>query len=345
MTKDTPLVRQWTLLRLLSARGSGVTIREMAEEMQVNQKTIRRDLETLLGLAFPIQEQVAQHGRKIYRLSTDWQRSELRFTFEEAVSLFLARRFLEPLAGTPFWSSAQSAFRKIRAVLSDSALNHLSKLEGRLHHTAVGASEYGRKSEIIDSLMVGIEDRRIVNLTYQSLRSTEPVTYDIYPHGMVYHRGSLYVIAFSPEHGEIRNFKVDRMTEAAATTFPFNRDPEFDISDYMADAFGVMKGRDAVQVRIRFGPEVTRYVEESQWHPSQQLKRQGDGSIIGDFCLSHTEEIKRWVLSFGRHAAVLWPESLRAEIAAELRELAVLYGDEQAGTSKCDSDVPMTKAK
>jgi hypothetical protein len=40
----------------------------------------------------------------------------------------LGRQFLEPLAGTLFFSGAQSAFQKIRAHFGDAALRHLEKL-------------------------------------------------------------------------------------------------------------------------------------------------------------------------------------------------------------------------
>jgi hypothetical protein len=45
MRDDSPLVRQWMLLKTLSARHYGVKVREMAGELEVNEKTIRRDLE------------------------------------------------------------------------------------------------------------------------------------------------------------------------------------------------------------------------------------------------------------------------------------------------------------
>ena len=55
-------------------------------------------------------------------------------------------------------------------------------------------------------------------------------------------------------------------------------------------------------MKVRFSPTVARYVTESNWHSSQKLTPQKDGSLIAEFDLDHTEEIKRWIQSFGRHA-------------------------------------------
>ncbi len=58
MREHSPLLRQWPLLRLLCVRHFGVTVREMAQEMGVTEKTIRRDLEDA-------KEQKAQAERKL----------------------------------------------------------------------------------------------------------------------------------------------------------------------------------------------------------------------------------------------------------------------------------------
>jgi predicted DNA-binding transcriptional regulator YafY len=71
---------------------------------------------------------------------------------------------------------------------------------------------------------------------------------------------------------------------------------------------------------------VARYVQEATWHPSQRLAPVSDGSLLAEFSLSGTEEIKQWLLGFGRHAVVLEPVRLREEIIEELRALLEQYG-------------------
>jgi predicted DNA-binding transcriptional regulator YafY len=73
-------------------------------------------------------------------------------------------------------------------------------------------------------------------------------------------------------------------------------------------------------------PPAARYVAEGKWHPSQAMTKMRDGSLILRLRLSNTVEIKSWILGFGASALVLEPDSLRAEIAAELEQLLGAYG-------------------
>jgi predicted DNA-binding transcriptional regulator YafY len=325
MGDTLPLVRQWTLLRSLSASRNGRTVQELADDMAVSQKTIRRDLGLLARVGFPLVESIADHGRKSWRIAGDGQ-PPMHLAFDELAALYLGRRFLEPLAGTLIWDAAQRAFRKIRAGLGEDALRYLEKLADVFHATAVGASDYSARSEAIDNLMVAIEDRRIAFITYRSMRSTEPVTYDVYPYGLIYHRGSLYLVAFAPQHEEIRHYRVDRIDAVEVQNLQFVKPADFDLKRHLERSFGVFsRNGEPLRIKIRFSPEVARYVKEKRWHPSQKLTRRKDGAVVAEFRLSATEEIKSWILSFGAKAEVLEPKSLRIDVLIEALRLLLRY--------------------
>lgn len=334
MAETLPLVRQWILLRTLSARRTGATIKELAEEMAVGEKTVRRDLETFLTVGFPLEETVGRFGRKTYRLDPAKTQPGLAFAFDEAVALYLGRRFLEPLSGTVFWDAARRAFQKVRACLGLSALIYLDKFAAAFHQTTFGLADYSQQAELIDQLVQAIEERRIVLLTYQSLRSTEPTTYDVYPYGLTYHRSALYLVGHSPDHEAVRHWKVNRISEIELNDLRFNPPQDFDLQTHFAKSFGIFDGQGDVHVKIRFAPPVVRYVEESRWHPSQRLTRHKDGALTAEFDLSSTEEVKSWILSFGQHAVVEEPEELRAEIRNELRTLLDLMGSRDKPVSQ-----------
>lgn len=326
MADQLPLVRQWILLRKLCSSHYGVTIKDMVHELNVGEKTIRRDLETFRAAGFPLKETVEDFGRKKWHIEEGKAEPGLHFAYDEAIALYLGRRFLEPLAGTVFWEAAQRAFKKIRATLGADALKYIDQFGAVFHQTMVGAADYTKKAELIDELMVGIEDRKAVFITYQSLRATEPVTYDIYPYGLIYHRGALYLVGRSPQREEICHWKVSRIEDAEVTQVHFQRPNDFDLQQHLAKSFGVYHGEGDVKIVVSFTPAVARYVCESNWHESQKLSQQKDGSVVAEFQLSDTEEIKRWIMSFGQHAVVVEPESLREEIVQELNSLLAAYG-------------------
>jgi len=170
-----PLQRQWDILRTMTARRYGVTIRELANEHGVSQKTIRRDLVTLRRAGFRLAEREEAHGRKRWVAEADPSLPPLSFDISELLALWISRSFLVPLAGTLFGKAIQSALRKIRSTLTESSVAYVDKLAGVLHQTSFRTSRYHEHARIIDDLMVAIEDQRITFLTYQSARSTEPL--------------------------------------------------------------------------------------------------------------------------------------------------------------------------
>lgn len=332
MADSTQLLRQWTLLRMLSARRQGVTLKELAAEAGVSQKTVQRDLNLLRRLAFPIDEIVGDHGRKHWTMSAAGGLPGLGFTLEEAAALYLGRQFLEALAGTMFWQGAQSAFTKIRSAFGEPALRHLQKLATGVYLTTHALADYESRANLIDDLMIAIEDRRLTVITYQSLRSTEPVTlYDIHPYALVHHRGALYVIAWSKDHDEVRTFKVDRINSVSLHGLQFERPADFHPKDFLAHSFGIFAGDGPPQtVRVRFAPQVVRILQEKRFHPSQRLTAQRDGSQLAEYTLASFEEFQSWILSFGPHAEVLEPPTLRQAVVDALKESLVVYEQESA---------------
>lgn len=325
---ETPgLLRQWKILQVLSARRLGVTVLELADDTGVNLRTIRRDLKLFQQLGLPLEEQAGTNGKKFWRIAEEGRLPALQLTIEEAAALYVGQRLLEPLAGTVFWKSSREAFEKIRTRLGPAALRHLEKLAEGFHQTAVGKTDYSSKAELIDQLVFAIEERRLSVLTYQSLRSTEPVTlYDVHPYALVFHKGTLYLVGWSCDHDEIRTFKVDRISDVDVQGLQFPKPREFQIQKHLAGAFGLIRSDGSpTTVRVRFRPTVVRILEEKQFHDSQMLTKRRDGSADVEFRLTAFEEFLTWILSFGPHAEILEPPYLREELAETLRGTLDVY--------------------
>ena len=229
-------------------------------------------------------------GRKLWKLEKLPAEADHSLNFLEAYALHVSRQFLEPLAGTVWWESAQCAFKKIKSSLNESAIAYLDQFGDMIHRTAA-ASDYSKKAEVIDALMIAIEESRVARVAYQSLKATDPTTRDLHPYGFMYNFRALYLVAYSPEHRAIRTYKVNRIEDVQQTKKPFKRRANFDIRKYLAGSFGVHSGSgEWVDVRVQFDAVVARYVSETCWHPSQRIVPQGDGGLITEFRLSLARE-------------------------------------------------------
>jgi predicted DNA-binding transcriptional regulator YafY len=323
MSHSPQLIRQWTILRLLESFRNGCTIQELIDETEVSGKTIRRDLKVLQE-TFEI-TQSSKDGTKRWKMSP--LAEQLGFNLTELLALHMSQQFVEPLAGTPFWQGSRSIFRKVKGALGDKGQRYIEKLSTGLLATTVGSSNYEKRGDLIDRLMIAIEDHKVALIVYQSMQSTEPVEQEVYPLGLVYHRGRLYLIAWSSRREEVRNFKVDRIDDVDVQHLQASVPQDFDLNDWLSKCFGVWRsGNERPQrIRIRFHRDAARYVQESTWHESQHIELQDDASIIATFELPDLLEIKSWILSFGPRATVLEPQSLIDDITTDLQTMQRAY--------------------
>ena len=106
MADDPTMVRHFNLIRLLSTRRLGVPIRELARELGVADKTIRRDLDSEAD-GVPMEERTGEAAGRPGGWASR-SRPPLEFTFEEAAALYLGRQLLDPGRHAVLGGGAQS---------------------------------------------------------------------------------------------------------------------------------------------------------------------------------------------------------------------------------------------
>jgi predicted DNA-binding transcriptional regulator YafY len=84
-------------------------------------------------------------------------------------------------------------------------------------------------------------------------------------------------------------------------------------------------GDGSVDVEIQFDAATAPYIRERKWHPSQKLIEHDDESVTLTMTVSGLNDIKRWVLSYGKGAKVVSPPNLVAMIKAEIESMVSYY--------------------
>jgi predicted DNA-binding transcriptional regulator YafY len=152
----------------------------------------------------------------------------------------------------------------------------------------------------------------------------------IEPYHLFNVRGDWQVVAFDHRRQGVRQFAVSRIeTWTVLRTQRFVRDPDFSVVDYLSTGFLAERGDLSVKIEVWFDAYQARYMRGREFHPSQQIEEHEDGSLTVRLSSGALDEVRRWVMSFGRHAKVIVPASLAVQIAAEATEVARMYNQDE----------------
>ena len=319
----SPIERQLQILRVLAAHRRGVSLKELASRFEMSEKSIRRDLKRLIDAQFPIRQTTEDFGRRRWRLEGDPIGGVLGF--DEAYALVVAVESLGVLRPSKFGQAAASGLDKLTAGMNRVALDYCRTMGRTLAPLTTRRGRYDDDAwDRLDTMMVAHEERRVCFLTYQSRRSTEPLTYPVHVYAFREHRGSVYVIGHSEQHDEVRCFKLDRISQAHCDEVRFQPPDRFDADAFLSDALGIHTGSPET-VRIWIAPSAARAIIETRWHQSQTHRDLPGGAIEITLQVAINPETISWILSIGPDAKVLHPESLADEVQTAAEKILQRY--------------------
>lgn len=324
MPRGDQISRQWQILRILESRGGGVSVPDLASELESNVRTIYRDMEALEIAGFPVYNE-KEDGVDRWKF-VEGYRSKIPIPLEltELMALAIARDHLKAFDGTVFSSSLQQAFEKIRATLKPEAHSFLEGLSKSFRVGLTGRKDYRKHRETIDLINKAVLEQKTAVIRYRPMKGEEGDRH-IDPYYVWFMGGTIYIVAYCHERKDIRLYLLDRIAKARLTEDRFKVPSDFSIEEFTSGRFRVMGG-ESTDVRIHFDSYIAPYVKERIWHPSQQLEEQKDGSVVLSMNVEGLAEIRSWVLSFGSHAEVLEPAEFRTEVSEEIRLAKSLYG-------------------
>lgn len=208
---DTP-ARLLTLLSLLQTPrewpGS-----ELAERLRVSARTIRRDIDRLRELGYPVEATLGPDGG--YRLVAGAAMPPLLLDDEEAVAIAVGLRAGAGHAIEGVEEASVRALAKLEQVLPGRLRHRVSALQSAT--VAVtrgdGPSVDPRTLTVIASAVAGPERLRFA---YRAREGTESRRL-VEPYRLVSTGSRWYLVAYDMEREDWRTFRVDRISEALAT--------------------------------------------------------------------------------------------------------------------------------
>ncbi|MFJ4780796.1 helix-turn-helix transcriptional regulator [Streptomyces sp. NPDC088762] len=244
---DTP-ARLLSLLSLLQTPrewpGS-----ELAERLRVSSRTIRRDIERLRDLGYPVESTLGSEGG--YRLVAGAAMPPLLLDDEEAVAIAVGLRAGAGHAIEGVEEASVRALAKLEQVLPSRLRHRVSALQSATSALTRGdgASVDPHTLTTMASAVAGPERLRFAYRAGDGARSRRLVE----PYRLVSTGSRWYLVAFDLEREDWRTFRVDRVAEAFATGARFA--PRELPMDPVAFVRRGLRGGETYAVEVSFAAE------------------------------------------------------------------------------------------
>ncbi|WP_033221664.1 helix-turn-helix transcriptional regulator [Kitasatospora phosalacinea] len=249
-----PVARVLTLLELLQSGGVR-TVAELAERLEVDERTVRRYVAQLVDLDLPVESVRGRYGG--YRLAPGHRMPPLMLTEEEALAVLfgLAAAERAGMAATSATASGTAA-AKLRRVLPRRVVHRLDALWEALAFTAgpapgaPGAAPPAPDPESLLTVADAVRHRRPLAFRYTSAdgRSGER---DVQPYGLVLHAGRWYLTGLDTGARAERLFRLDRLAAPRPLPGTFAAPAGPDPAERVLRALATAPHRHHVRLRIR----------------------------------------------------------------------------------------------
>ncbi len=221
MSTDTT-ERALRVLGLLQAR-PGWTAPELARDLGVTTRTVRRDVDRLRQLGYAIDADRGAAGG--YRLARGRAVPPLLFTEDEAVAIGVALQRAAALTSGPDAESAVGALVKLDAALPGPLRERLRDLRSFVSHT--GRTTATVPAELLTRIAAAIRARTRLRFGYPPTRSAQLLEQRrVEPYRLVAAERGWYLSAFDLDRDDWRLFRLDRMSDVAVSTLGFRPRPE-----------------------------------------------------------------------------------------------------------------------
>jgi predicted DNA-binding transcriptional regulator YafY len=296
-----------TFLLLLQTRGQ-LTAVEIAERLEVSERTVQRDAQALADAGVPIVSVRGPAGG--YRLERGYRTKLTGLDGAEAEALFVG-----PAAELGLGRELAAARLKLLASLP-AELQERAGRAAQLFH--VDTRGWFREEDRVPHLPViagALWRGRRLDMRYRE--GAKVVSRRLDPLGLVLKAGVWYLLA--RRRGEERVYRVSRIVSARERAEESTRDPGFDLAEaWAARSQAFERSRPAVEVTVRVPHTQLRYLRGAR-----VLEDGERPTVIAQY--DGLDHAFRSLLSYGAEAEVLAPDELRDRIAASAAATASLY--------------------
>ena len=302
-----------------------VSAKRLAEEFEVSQRTIYRDLDILESMGIPIERKMGFEGG--ISIIENFKLENINFSKSELTRII-------SILNNYYYKDSKTKLliEKFKNIISDKEIEEQRKLdyfkieEGYLMHK--------REKENIAFLKKAIENKNIIEVKYInsenviSERQLEPYIISI-------KGNSVYLFANCLLRKELRIFRVSRILEIKITNEKFTENPEITEKIYTQKGFfsDYIHNEIILKYKKNFFEIAKFFLDSYEILDMNESKEKYNIMSLENYVIIKLNwRIDKWflefILSLGDNVEVLEPEELRTEIIQRIKNMYKMYTGE-----------------
>ncbi|MFJ6434780.1 helix-turn-helix transcriptional regulator [Streptomyces sp. NPDC091416] len=314
------------MVLLLQSRPA-MTAAQLAQELQVSERTVTRDAQALSEAGIPVYAERGRAGG--YRLVGGYRTGLTGLARDEAEALFLSG-LPAALREMGLADAASAARLKVSAALLPSLRDASAGAARRFHLDAPGWYQEPATPELLPAVAEAVWDDRTVRAHYRRAGRETEVVRELAPYGLVLKAGVWYLCARAED--DFRVYRIDRFTAVTVSDTRFVRDEDFDLPAFW-DARAAQFARSLLrtEVTLRLSEAGVRRLPHAVDRIAARDALAGAGAPGTDGWVTVTVPVESLDVAFGQLLAlgpeleVLEPAALRDRFSAAAEALHGLY--------------------
>lgn len=296
----------------MGSKIQGVTISEIAERYNVSRRTAERMRDSLICI-FPQIDEIETGDVQKHWGFTNFSISNLiSFSPKELANIEQLRH----LAGSKdVQEEIDKTIEKIKALNRKNITSFDMNIELILQTEGFAVRQipqYKVSVGTFDIIHAAVRKSLIVSGIYHGKqRYIEPL-------GIIYGE-KIYLVAREKAKGDgIYNYLLHKFENLSLTDEKFDRGG-FNLQEHVNKSFGVYQG-EILDVKLSFSKKAAEEAKNFNFHPTQKIKEEKDGSLTVSFKACGSREIIWHVFRWGAECKILAPEALKNEYVEYLKE-------------------------
>ena len=291
-----------------------MSLQDIEQKFDVGRRTAMRMRDAILR-NFPQAEEVETDERiKRWRLPSGVLNQLVYFSADELADLEFAGQLLRDRNRLDQAANLETMSAKIRALMDPNAFRMAEPdLEALLEAEGLATRPGPRPQievQVVEALRQAIKGCNRVKIRYRRRSDGKVTTRTVEPYGFL-HGHRHYLIAWNRHlrEGKFLTFSLPNIENVKVLDEYFERDPIFSLEDFAAQSFGFFQ-ESPFDVEWLFSPKAADTAADFQFHPTQEMKRQKDGSLLVQFRAGSDLEMAWHLYMWGDQVDVIKPKSL-----------------------------------